>query len=378
MLPGPEITLCAEEGAKLRGGQRRSVPEHDAGHDLVAGHWVRHAVHGRLRDGGMPAQGPLDGCGTEVFPVHPQPLTGPSGEPAEPAGVRIPQVTTPVHAITHPARIRLRVVVVAGKHSGAARVHELADGFGGIEQLTARPEAGWRAPAPGLRVQHRHPIGQAAQRPGRGIGGAADRHAALGRTEPVDHLAAEAPGEPGQVARGALVAVGDPQRVVGVVGTGGRGQHIAQRLAHVVGIGRTEGPHIREEGGRGEPAAQGERRTRRQSDGPARHDGVRVKQRHRHVHRVRGGKPEPAGQHLPGEGDLPVGASDRLRLPARPGCEDQHEQVLGRRRRDVQRSVLGPLQPIQRQDRDAHRGQQRRVLRFGQHVLAVGSGHVPG
>ena len=112
MLPGPEITLCAEEGAKLRGGQRRSVPEHDAGHDLVAGHWVWHAVHGRLRDGGMPAQGPLDGCGTEVFPVHPQPLTGPSGEPAEPAGVRIPQVTTPVHAITHPARIRLRVVVV--------------------------------------------------------------------------------------------------------------------------------------------------------------------------------------------------------------------------------------------------------------------------
>src|ERR1019366_8827139 len=135
MLLGPDVALCGEEGAKLSGCQRCSVSWHDAGHDLVAGHWVWHAV-----------------------------------------------------------RCRLRVVVVAGEHSGAARVHELADGFGGIEQLAARAEPGWRAPAPSLRVQHSHTIGQFAKRTRRGIGGAADRHAALGRTEPVYHLAAEALG----------------------------------------------------------------------------------------------------------------------------------------------------------------------------------------
>jgi hypothetical protein len=40
--------------------------------------------------------------------------------------------------------------------------------------------------------------------------------------------------------------------------------------------------------------------------------------------------------------------------------------------------VFWKLQPIQRQDRDVHRGQQRRVLPFGQHVLAIGAGHVAG
>src|ERR1035438_4933240 len=48
MLLGPDVALRGEEGAKLRGGQQCSVPRHDAGHDLVAGHWVWHAVRCRL------------------------------------------------------------------------------------------------------------------------------------------------------------------------------------------------------------------------------------------------------------------------------------------------------------------------------------------
>ena len=89
-----------------------------------------------------------------------------------------------------------------------------------VAQLTAGAEASGRAWAPGLRVEHGHPVRQLAQRTRRGIGGTADRYAALGRTEPVYHVATEPLGEPGQIAGRALVAVGDAQRVVGVVRAG--------------------------------------------------------------------------------------------------------------------------------------------------------------
>src|SRR5437016_7776334 len=41
------------------------------------------------------------------------------------------------------------------------------------------------------------------------------------------------------------------------------------------------------------------------------------------------------------------------------------------------RGDQGFVPPWPAQHRDLHRGQQRRVARFGQHVLAVGPGHVP-
>ena len=40
--------------------------------------------------------------------------------------------------------------------------------------------------------------------------------------------------------------------------------------------------------------------------------------------------------------------------------------------------MRGQLEPVQWQHRDVHRGQQRRVIRLGQYVLAVGPGYVPG
>jgi len=326
MLPGAEVALRGQEGAELGRRQQRPAAHHDARHDLVPrdGCQLRggrppraprgfarigHAVHRRFRDGGVAQQGPLDRRGAEVLPVDPQPLAGPSGEPAEPAGVHVAQVAAPVHPVAHPALVRVHVVVVPGEQAGTRRVHQFADGFGGVEQLAAGAEAGRRAPAAGLRVQDRHPVGQRAERPRRGAGGTADRHAALGRAEPVYHRAAEPFGEPGQVARRALVAVGDAERVVRVVGALRRGQHVAERLAHVVRVGR---------------------------------------------------------------------APDRLRLAARPRREDQHEQVVRRRRRHLERGVRRELEPVERQHRDVHLGQQRRVTRVGQHVLAVGPGHVPG
>src|SRR5690349_10603497 len=40
--------------------------------------------------------------------------------------------------------------------------------------------------------------------------------------------------------------------------------------------------------------------------------------------------------------------------------------------------VRGQLEPVQRQHRDVHRRQPRRVAGLGQHVLAVGPDYVPG
>ena len=91
---------------------------------------------------------------------------------------------------------------------------------------------------------------------------------------PVDaHRAAEPLGEPGQVARRALVAVGDAERVVGVVGALRRGQHVAERLAHVVRVGHAERADVGEEPGRGKPVTHRDRRARGQADRPARSPG---------------------------------------------------------------------------------------------------------
>ena len=273
MLPGPEVALRDQEGAELGRRQRCPASDHDARHHLVASHRIGHPVHRRLGDGGMAQQGPLDRRGAEVLPVDAQPLARPPGEPAEPVGVRIAQVAAPVHAVANPARVGLRVMVVPGKQAGTRRVHQLADGFGRVEQLAAGTEPGRRARAAGLRVQDGHPVGQLAQCTRWGAGGTADRHAALGRPEPVDHRAAEPLGEPGQVGRRSLVAVGDAERVVGVVGTLRRGQHVAERLAHVVRVGHAERADVGEEPGRGKPATHRDRRARGQADRPARSPG---------------------------------------------------------------------------------------------------------
>ena len=120
VLPGAEVVLRGQEGAEVRGRQRRPAAHHDARHDLVAGDRIGHPVHRRLRDGGVAQQGPFDGRGAEVLPVDPQPLADPPGEPAEPASVRVTQVTAPVHPVAHPDRVRLRVTVVPGEQAGPA------------------------------------------------------------------------------------------------------------------------------------------------------------------------------------------------------------------------------------------------------------------
>ena len=64
--------------------------------------------------------------------------------------------------------------------------------------------------------------------------------------------------------------------------------------------------------------------------------------------------------------------------PLVPDVKISMSRSSGPGRRHLERGARGQVEPVERQHRDVHRGQQRRVARFGQHVLAVGPGHVPG
>ena len=134
----------------------------------------------------------------------------------------------------HPLRIGVWVVVVA---------LELSDS-GFVDQLTGHLR--WARLA-GVDVDDVDVDGQWAQRPRRRFRGASDRDAALGGSESVDDDRAEPLGETIDVTRRALVAVGGPQGVIGVVGLLGCGQHVRQRLADVVGVRDAIAPDVGKE-----------------------------------------------------------------------------------------------------------------------------------
>jgi hypothetical protein len=91
-----------------------------------------------------------------------------------------------------------------------------------------------------------------ADRPQGRVVRAGDDHRGLGRAEAVPDRAAEALGELLDVAVGGLVAEGDPQRVVLVVGLLGSGQDVGQRLADVVEVRRAVAADVVEEVARAE------------------------------------------------------------------------------------------------------------------------------
>ena len=186
--------------------------------------------------------------------------------------------------------------------------------------------------------------------------------------------------ERSDVAVAGLVAERQPQRVVGVVGPGGRGQDVGERLADVVHVRRAVAAYVGEEAARREPLRQRDATAAAPAPVPSRHHGVGVEQRHRRVEHVIGAEPEPLDQVGAGEGDLLVGDPHRLRVAARAGGEDQHEQraglggslrceVRGRIDALLPRRVVAPL--------EAYAGQvdaleQRQQPRVGDDHLAVG------
>ena len=321
-----QVGLGGEESAEGFGRQG-AVREDQRCHDLVADLGIRHRVDRGLGDAGMAQQDPLDRGGAQVLPVHAHPLGGPAGEVAETRAVDVGEIAAPVHAAAHPLRIRLRTPVVTRERPRTGGVDELTDRLG-VQQPPVARELRGRAGSAGVRIEHGHARPRPAERARRRVRGALHDHPALGRAEAVHDPAPEAFREPRQVPFGALVAVGDAQRVVRVVRAFRCGEHERERFADVVGVGRAEPPHVRQEPGRREPPPQRERRPRGQRHRPPGEQRVRVEQRHRHVHHVAAGELEALRQHEPGLDELRMGAAHRLRLTTGPGGEHQRQQIL--------------------------------------------------
>ena len=142
-------------------------------------------------------------------------------------------------------------------------------------------------------------------------------------------------------------------------------------------------PHVVEEAAGREPLREGERRAGGQRQPVARHHGVAVEERHRHVEHVVAGDREHLGQHHAGEPHLLVGHPDRLRGAGGAGGEDEHEQaVIGGLRRWWFTSRNHRRVPPRRVDPDhPHLTQvepveQAGVRRVGEHQLAVAGADV--
>ena len=220
-----------------------------------------------------------------------------------------------VRTADHPLCLSVGILVVAAELSGAGDIHQFAD------------DTGW-ARITGGDIEDRKIVRDRTQRVFRGIRCSSDRHPALGGAEPVDDGDAEPFGEATQIPRCALVAVHDPQRIVGIVFPGRCGQDVGHRLSDVVGVGGAEPADVTDELRRGELAPQRNRRSRRDRRCPARHHGIGVEQWHRQVAGVRVPQPETVCQHHPGPGHLLVRAADRFGVTAGAGGEDQHEQIV--------------------------------------------------
>ncbi len=223
-LLGPQVGLLGQEGAELFGIELRARRHDERGHHLVAYDRVWHRVHRDLGGVRVAQQHALDGGRAQVFAVDPHPITKPPSKIRVAVLVAIGEVTTVVHAAGHPLGLGGLVVVVALEASGPRGVDDLAD----------HPH---RTRLAGVGVDDLDAVRQWPQRARRGVGGPRDGDPALGGTEPVLDDAPEPASEALDVGGHALVAVHRPQRVVGIVGPLGRGQHVGQRLAHVVGIG---------------------------------------------------------------------------------------------------------------------------------------------
>jgi len=242
-LLGPEVGLPGQESADLLGVELGPRRQHQRGHHLVADHRFRHRVDGHLGHVGVPQQHPLDRGGAQVLAVDPHPITKPPREIRIAGLVAVGQIAGVVYPARHPLGLGGLVVVVALEAARPGGVHQLADHSG-------------RTGRTGVGVDDLDALGQRAQRTFRGVGGARDRHPAFGGTEPVLDDAAESARESFDVAGDALVPVDGPQRVVRVVRPLGRGEHVRQGLADVVGVGGAEAADIHQEVGGGELAPQ--------------------------------------------------------------------------------------------------------------------------
>ena len=129
------------------------------------------------------------------------------------------------------------------KSSGLTR-HELADRLVSVDESPSGVEPRVRGLRVGHGVEDLDPLGRSAQAARRHARFATDDDRVLAGGVGVDHGAVEPLGEGRDVGLVGLVAEHQPQRVVGVIGPLRGGQHVGERLAHVVGVGGAVAAHI--------------------------------------------------------------------------------------------------------------------------------------
>src|SRR5262249_24381025 len=152
---------------------------------------------------------------------------------------------------------RLGVVVVALELTGARRVDDLPDGLPRIHQAALLVEARRRA-YPSLLVEDLH-AGEATPEGARRIAVLArERGAHLAAAVAVARSTAEPPREGIDVLSGCFVAVGDPQRRVGVVGSFRRRHDVGEGAADVREERAAVTSDVGHVAGRGEPPAERE------------------------------------------------------------------------------------------------------------------------
>ena len=231
---GPRSVCSARNAWNPSGSNVGGIGQHQRRHHLIADIGRRDPIHRHLDDIGVAQQHPLDRRRTEVLTVDPHPVAEPAREVREVVLVAVGQVATVVNPTAHPFGVGFRVVVVALEAAGAGDIDQFA-------RYTRR--AGFAA----VYIDDLGSVGQGTQRSRWCVRCAPDRDSTLGRTEAVDDDRAEPAGEPVDVGGCALIPVDRFQRIVGVVGPLRGGEHVRQRLADVVRIGRAIAANIGKE-----------------------------------------------------------------------------------------------------------------------------------
>src|SRR5437870_851177 len=196
------------------GVEYRAVAEHEAGHDLIPGLVVGHAVHACEHHFGVPAQRRLDRPGREVLAVDAQPVGVASREVQIAVVVQVSEVAGPVPAETKRPLVRLGVVVVALEGAGAGGVDDLADAVVGVEEAAVAVEAGAR-PFLAIFVDDLDRGNDLPERACAFLGVAIDGHAALRASICIDDVHTEPTRERVDDLGRTFVAESDPERVVG-------------------------------------------------------------------------------------------------------------------------------------------------------------------
>ncbi len=368
-----------------------TLSQHEAGHDLITGLVVGHAVHGREDDTGRLPQGLLDRARREVLAVDADPIRGAPREVEVALLVLVTQVARPVPAVARGLRSRVVVVVVTLERSDALLVDDLTNAFVGVEHAAVLVEQRARLLHP-VVVDDLYVIRCVPERTARHIGTPVHRDPALGGAVGVDHLDAETAGEARHDLRRPLVPERDAQRVVGIVGALGLREQVGERLARVVEVGRAVPAHVGEPPRRGEAATERDRTRRDDRRRPSHLHRVRVEQRHAHVADVVGAEIHEHRHALAGHQQPALRADDGLRRVGRARGEDERPDGVdvgldprvgrpgvrregeGERRAEGGRGIVGIGEPRRGQHRRQAVGdrlEERCVPRLGDDQPAV-------